>query len=96
LQASDNLSLLTCVDFSAPAGLLHPLVLRDGTHATVRVRSIGSRHFVLDPYPFDQPSLTFQFPARHVAGKVFTSAAALQKAFHAAPVETLSVTVSAR
>ena len=96
LQAMDNLSLLTCVDFSAPANLLHPLLLRDGKHSTVQVRPAGPRHFVLDPYPFDQPSLTFQFPARHVQGKLFASAAALQEAFHAAPVETLSVTLSAR
>jgi len=94
LQASDNLSLLTCVDFRQPAHLLHPLPLRDGTHIPVQVRAVASRHFVLDPYPFAEPSLTFQFPARHVKGNVFSSAAELQQAFNAAPVETLSVTVS--
>ncbi len=57
LQATDNLSLLTCVNFSAPADLLHPLPLRDGGHSRVDVQSAGERHFVLDPYPFDQPSL---------------------------------------
>jgi hypothetical protein len=95
LQACDNLSLLTCVDFSAPANLLHPLPLRDGKHATVQVRPTGSRHFVLDPYPFDEVPLTFRFPGRHVTGKLFASAAALQEAFHVAPPETLSVTMSA-
>jgi Protein of unknown function (DUF3891) len=96
LQAADNLSLLTCVDFSEPAHLLHPLPLHDGGHARVEVRSAGSRHFVLDPYPFAEPSLNFQFPARHVAGKTFSSAADLQVRFGAAPVQTLSVTVSVR
>jgi Protein of unknown function (DUF3891) len=96
LQACDNLSLLTCVDFSAPANLLHPLPLRDGKRITVQVRSAGSRRFILDPYPFDQPSLTLQFPSRHVTGKLFPSAAALQEALHTAPVETLAVTVSSR
>jgi hypothetical protein len=95
LQASDNLSLLTCVNFSAPASLLHPLPLRDGGHSRVAVKSVGTRHFVLDPYPFDELSLTFQFPARHVKGRHFCSAADLQKEFAAAPVEMLSVTVSA-
>jgi hypothetical protein len=95
LQAADNLSLLTCVDFSQPAHLLHPLPLRSGGHARVEVRSAGSRHFVLDPYPFAEPTLSFQFPARHVKGKVFASAAELQERFGAAPVQTLSVTVSA-
>jgi hypothetical protein len=40
--------------------------------------------------------LSFQFPARHVKGKLFPSAADLRRQFEAAPVETLSVTVSAR
>ena len=95
LQATDNLSLLTCVDFRQPAHLLHPLPLRNGGRAAVQVRSTGPRHFVLDPYPFAEPLLTFQFPARSVEGKIFASSAELQQRFSAAPVETLSVMVSA-
>jgi hypothetical protein len=95
LQATDNLSLLTCVDFSEPAHLLHPLPLRDGGRARVEVRSVGSRHFELDPYPFAQPSLSFPFPARHIAGKIFRSAAELQRAFQSAPIQQLSVAVRA-
>lgn len=96
LQASDNLSLLTCVDFRRPANLLHPLPLKNGGHARVEVISAGTRHFLLDPYPFAQPSLTFDFPARHVEGKLFSTAAELQEKFHAAPIQTLFVTVQAR
>jgi hypothetical protein len=95
LQATDNLSLLTCVDFSRPANLLHPLPLRGGGHTRIEVRSLGSRHFALDPYPFSEPSVSFQFPARHVKAKLFSSTADLRREFEAAPVETLSVTVSA-
>jgi hypothetical protein len=95
LQATDNLSLLTCVDFRAPANLLHPLPLGDGGHSRVQVRTVAPRHFALDPYPFAEPSLTFQFPARRVKGKLFATAADLQKQFNGAPVEILSVTVSA-
>jgi hypothetical protein len=94
LQASDYLSLLTCVDFRQPAHLLHPLPLRDGGHIPVQVRAVASRHFVLDPYPFAEASLTLQFPARHVKGKIYSESAELQRAFNQAPVETLSVTVS--
>ena len=96
LQATDNLSLLTCVDFRAPAHLLHPLPLRDGEHSRVTVTSVNSRHYVLDPYPFDEPAITFTFPARHVPGKLFSSAAGLQERFQGAPPATLSVTVSAK
>jgi hypothetical protein len=93
LQATDNLSLLTCVDFSQPANLLHPLPLREGGYSRVEVRSAGSRQFVLDPYPFDEPSLRFEFPARHIEQKSFASAAELQKQFNASPVQMLSVTL---
>jgi hypothetical protein len=95
LQAADNLSLLTCVDFREPAHLLHPLPLRDGGHTRVEVRAKNSRHFILKPYPFTEHSLRFEFPARHVPGNIFSSAAELQQKFAAAPIETLSVTVSA-
>jgi hypothetical protein len=94
LQATDYLSLLTCVDFRQPAHLLHPLPLRDGGHVPVQVRTIAPRHFVLDPYPLVETLLTFRFPARHIEGKIFSSPEELQHAFGAAPVETLSVTVS--
>jgi hypothetical protein len=95
LQATDNLSLLTCVDYRAPAHLLHPLPLRNGGHSAVKVRTVAPRHFVLDPYPFAEPSLSFSFPARHVEGKLFSFAADLQHQFDAATPRTLSVTVSA-
>lgn len=96
LQACDNLSLLTCVDFRQPSSLLHPLPVRDGGHNRIEVQSAGPRHFVLDPYPFAEQSISFAFPARHVKGRLFSSAEELQKQFNSSPVETLSVTVSAR
>lgn len=95
LQANDYLSLLTCVDFQKPVNLLHALPTREGEHTPVQVRSKGSRHFVLEPYPLDEPSISIQFPARHAKGKHFSSAKELQDAFAEAPVEMLSVTVSA-
>jgi Protein of unknown function (DUF3891) len=95
LQATDNLSLLTCVDFPDPAHLLHPLPQRDRGHAEVQVRPVGQREFVLEPYPFAETPLEFQFPSRYVKGKVFSSASELQERFDAAPVQMLSVTVRA-
>jgi hypothetical protein len=95
LQATDNLSLLSCVDFRQTAHLLHPLPLRDGRYGTIQVRSAGLRQFVLDPYPFAESSLTFQLPARSVEGKVFSSSADLQQRFKAASAEMLAVTVRA-
>jgi hypothetical protein len=94
LQATDNLSLLTCVNFRQPAHLLHPLPLRNGRYSRVEVKSVAPRHFILTPYPFAEPWLSFLFPARRVEGFVFQTAEELQKKFSDAPVEMLSVTVS--
>lgn len=94
LQACDNLSLLTCVAYTSPAHLLHPLPLNDGSTSRVQVHALGSRHFRLDPWPFAEPKLRFEFPARHVEGKFFASSAALEEAFTAAREEKLAVTLS--
>jgi uncharacterized protein DUF3891 len=94
LQANDYLSLLTCVDYQEQVDLLHALPTRSGKHTPIQVRAIATRQFVLDPYPFAEPSLTFHFPARHAKGKHFSSSKELQDAFAAAAVETLLVTVS--
>ena len=94
LQACDNLSLLTCVAYSAPADLLHPLPLNDGGTAEVKVHPIAPRHFRLTPWPFSSPELSFGFPARHVEGKTFADSQSLEKGFHAAPIEELTVRLS--
>jgi hypothetical protein len=94
LQACDNLSLLTCVAFAAPADLLHPLPLNDGGAAEVKVTSIAPRHFRLSPWPFEESELTIQFPARHVDGKTFDSSQNLEAAFLKASEQTLAVTLS--
>lgn len=94
LQACDNLSLLTCVAYSSPAHLLHPLPLNDGTTSEVRVTPLGPRHFRLAPWPFAEAELQFEFPARHVEGKTFASSGELEAAFLAAKPETLTVTLN--
>jgi hypothetical protein len=94
LQACDNLSLLSCVAYDLPVHLLHPLPLNDGAAVEVQVVPIAARHFCLTPWPFTEPELRFNFPARHVRGKLFSSSQDLEAAFHAAPVERLTVTLS--
>ena len=94
LQACDNLSLLTCVAYSAPAHLLHPLPLNDGSTAEVEVSPGAPRHFRLSPWPFAEPQLRFSFPARHVEGGMFESSSELDTAFARAPIQTLEVRLS--
>jgi hypothetical protein len=95
LQATDNLSLLSCVDYAKPADLLHTLPLRAGGESRVAVESLGERRFRLSPYPFAASPLIFNLPARHVEGKLFASAEELGKKIHQAATVVLSVTVQA-
>jgi len=93
LQACDNLSLLSCVDFDGPASLLHALPTQDGGFRTVAVKRVGPRRFSLDPYPFDQASMSFPIPARRVHGETFAQVTELQARYAAAPEETLIVEI---
>jgi hypothetical protein len=93
LQACDNLSLLSCVAYGQAAHLLHPLPLRDGSTAEVRVFPVAPRHFRLSPWPFAESELTFHFAAKHVEGRVFGSSAELDEAYFAAEEMRLSVTL---
>jgi len=93
LQACDNLSLLSCVAFSRPANLLHPLPLNGGGAKEVRVQPVGPRRFQLAPWPFYYPEVTFQFPVRHVEGRTFDSSEALAAAFEDAEEKHIPVTL---
>jgi hypothetical protein len=94
LQACDNLSLMACVAFDAPSHLLHPLPLNNGSTAEVRVLPLAPHRFRLAPWPFALNELTFTFPARHVAGKLFGSSTELESEFLAAEEEILAVTLT--
>jgi len=93
LQACDNLSLLSCVAYSRPSHLLHPLPLNDESTAEVKVFAIAPRHFRLSPWPFAESELTFRFPARHVEGRVFGASGELEERYSAAEEMQLSVTL---
>ena len=92
LQATDNLSLLTCVDFRRPShccihyryGMVDMPGWKCGLWDPASLSWIHIRFPIL---------LSFIFPARHVKGSVFGSSLELQDAYASAPVETLSVTL---
>jgi hypothetical protein len=92
LQACDNLSLLSCVDFAGDATLLHPFMTLKGETTEIKVKRIGERSFRLSPYPFAEPDLSFTFPARHVQGEIFASSQELREKLEGA--KTLEIEVS--
>jgi hypothetical protein len=93
LQACDNLSLLSCVDYQGTASLLHALPITGGAREPVTVEPISTRHFRLSPYPFEASPLTFAFPARLVSSPLFASKEDLRAKFNAAEVRQLTVKV---
>jgi hypothetical protein len=94
LQACDNLSLLSCVDFAKRADLLHLLPVQAGGESRISVEPLGKRHFRLAPYPFVESPLVFTLTARHVEGETYASAQELGGKFHQAVPEVLEVTVT--
>jgi Protein of unknown function (DUF3891) len=93
LQATDNLSLLACVDYNQSATLLHPIPTVHGPQEIATER-IGPRRIRLTPYPFAESDLAFSFPARHVAAKIFATPEELQQCFAAASIEQLTVAIT--
>jgi hypothetical protein len=95
LQACDNLSLLSCVDYDGSATLLWPQALRDGTASEVHVARVAERSFRLSPYPLAEPKMTFPLRARFLPTLHFASNEDLQTRFAAAPMEALTITITA-
>ena len=94
LQACDNLSLLACTDYPAPATLLHPLPTHTGAAIEIQVTRTAERTFTLTPYPFTTPTLTIPLTARFLPHPTFATRQALQSAFGTAIPQQLSVTCS--
>jgi hypothetical protein len=95
LQATDNLSLLSCVDFARPATLLHPLRTLQGAGQEVKVERTSERSFRLSPYPLNKPEMRFALRARFVHGVRFESSSELADRLANAPMQTLEVLISA-
>ena len=95
LQACDNLSLLSCVDFDGPATLLHPFATSEGATTEIAVERIGERTFRLSPYPFAMEKLSLTFPARFIPGETFANSEALRDVLTRAETLNLTVTVTA-
>ncbi|MEY4691657.1 MAG: hypothetical protein RIT19_1982 [Verrucomicrobiota bacterium] len=94
LQACDNLSLLSCVDYPHPAGLLHPLPLNGGGTREVAVHHVTERTFWLDPWPFRDPVIEVRVSGRRVTGETFPSEAEIATAHRNAPTETLTLRIT--
>ncbi|MGZ0657176.1 DUF3891 family protein [Coraliomargarita sp. W4R72] len=94
LQACDSFSLYVGVAFSKPGKLQHAHPRRDGSETEIEFIPKGDHHYVLSPYPLDEPVVKFKVPYRRVAKTATASLEEFQAAYTAAPVEIVTVTVS--
>jgi hypothetical protein len=85
LRAVDYLSLLLC---------LRPLDELDGTPIATMTMNVEDELVSLDPYPFDIDELGVSVPVRTLAATSFDDDEAYRSALRAAPVRTLSWTLS--
>jgi len=93
LQACDNLSLLSCVDYPGAANLLHPLPTNDGGTHEVTVHRLAEGTFRLAPWPMREPSVEVQVSGRRVTGEFFASESELAAAYAAAAPETRMIRI---
>jgi hypothetical protein len=94
LQATDNLSLLSCVAFNKPSTCLHPLPTQEGER-TIEVHPVAPHEFRLTPWPFDQPEIKTCVTARHVEGHTFPTSEALAEAYAQARPQELDIHLTA-
>jgi hypothetical protein len=94
LQACDSFSLFVGVAFSKPSKLQHAHPRRDGSETEITFTPKGNNHYVLSPYPLDEPVVKFNVPYRRVPKTETASLERFQAAYTAAAVEIVTVTVS--
>ncbi len=95
LQACDNLSLLSCVDFEGHATLLHPFTTTDGANTEIHVHRTAKRTFRLTPYPFATSPISLTFPAKFIPVETFATSEDLRDAVDHAETKSLVVTITA-
>ncbi len=96
IQAMDRISLALCCD-QVPAAQVENMVPRPGEAAiTLSLTRADDTTLIVDPWPFDAPSLSVSVPYRAVAARAYANERELQAAYDAAAVEQLALTVKSR
>lgn len=93
LQACDSFSLFACVGFQKNSFLRHTHPLRNGTMSKIAFLPIGTNTYRLDPYPLDEPLVTFEVAFKKVSKSSTTDLATFQEAYRQAPLESVTITV---
>lgn len=93
LQILDRISLGLCCT-EVPFSTIEKVVPRPGgTPVNITLRRTASTHLHVNPWPFDQPQISFPLSYRVVKGQPFADDAAFQVAYAAAPIEQMQMTL---
>jgi hypothetical protein len=94
-EALDVATTLARVDQVAGPRLVTSVPLAaGGPYVTIEVVPTGSRRVRLDPYPLREPELALPLTVRELEDRPYQTADQAARAFHAAPVHELMVTLS--
>jgi hypothetical protein len=93
LQACDSFSLYAGVGFPETGILRHPQPTRSGALVEIKIHPLGNNRYRLDPYPLDEPEITFHVPYRRVTKSETASLGRFQAAYATAAVEIICITV---
>lgn len=93
VRIMDVLSLgLCCTELLFPQ-IDNVLPRPEARPLTLKLRRTSPTSLRIDPWPFDQPSLSFAVPGRVVPARKYSSEEEFQQVHAAAPVQRLAVTV---
>lgn len=93
LQCCDNLSLIVCSAYGSIRELRHTHPDVDGVRQRITCVPLGQNTYYVDPWPCRESKVVFSLPFRLVAKKDVTDLDSYRRAFHAATVKHLTITL---
>ena len=96
LQLMDRLSLAFC-STEVPFPRVDHVVPKPGARAvSVNLARTGDFSIALDPWPFDEESVSFEIPYRSVPAKAYADVELFRSVYAAAPANVMLMTAHAR
>lgn len=93
LQACDSFSLYACSDFPETGKLRHAHPMNGGGSAEISIIPLGDLTWRLDPYPLDEPDVTFELRFKDIRQKTFASQDEFRARYRDAPVSSVAIRV---
>lgn len=93
LQACDSFSLLVGVDYPQESQLRHPHPTAEGDSQVIQYTPLGDYRYQLDPWPMDEPELTFEIPYIRLPKSATASLETFRSAYRNSSPDVRTITV---